>query len=493
MRRILKWLAATFGLVVITFAVAVIWPVPPAPLASDVRDHIIANVHVIDTQSGQSGPIQTVTIINGRIAAIGAAPTVPSIPVIDGKGGYLIPGLWDMHSHSLQISPQLHFPLYLANGVTGVRDMMDCPKPNDALIACVADKRRWTAEAAAGKMVAPRFVGVASFYFEDETLTPDDVSRLVADYAPRKLDYLKVYNNLSRAAYFRLAEDAKRSGMPLVGHIPKSVTLTEAVEAGQKSVEHGHALIRHCFNGREAWMAGRLDAVSPTKLAAAMVERHDDAACERVFAAMKAGGTWLVPTHLTREEDARAGDREYLADTRLGYADPLSRWAWRDDAASTVQRYSGAAGQKALRDYFDFGLVLTGRAQKAGVRVLVGTDTILSGFKIHDEMELLVRAGLTPAEVLKAATIDAAEFAGQQAEFGTVSVGKAADLVLLARNPLDKIGNTRSISSVFFAGQHYDRQSLNALMDYTKSQTASPANWAKMLWGFATSSVSGTL
>jgi hypothetical protein len=102
---------------------------------------------------------------NGTITAIGEVRDARC--QLDAGGRWLLPGFWDMHTHALQLSPQLQFPLMLANGITGTRDMMDCPQATDPLIACVADKRRWTAQAIAGQQVAPRFVQIASFYFED--------------------------------------------------------------------------------------------------------------------------------------------------------------------------------------------------------------------------------------------------------------------------------------------------------------------------------------
>lgn len=136
---------------------------------------------------------------------------------------------------------------------------------------------------------------------------------------------------------------------------------------------------------------------------------------------------------------------------------------------------------------------LTGQAYRAGVPVLVGTDTANGGFRYHDEMALLVRAGLSPAEVLKAATIDAARYARVDRRFGTIAVGKRADVVLLHANPLTNIANTRRIGAVLIDGRLYDRDRLDAQLTFVREQANSVSNWLKLLWGFAASSVSGEL
>lgn len=493
MKQVLKILAILMAATFVVVGAAIAWPVAQAPVPDSGSSHVLINVHVIDVASGRVGPLQSVVVRNGRITAIGAVPANAPAHRIDGRGGYLVPGFWDMHSHSLQLSPQLHFPLQVANGVTGVRDMMGCPGQTDSLIACRADKERWTREVGRGQLAGPRFVGNASFHFNDPNMTPDEAEALARKYAGRGVDYLKIYNRISRPAYLRVARVARETGTPMVGHLPNAVELDEAVAAGQVSFEHARMLLQQCYAHAQDWRQGTLDAMPPAALMAAMVDQHDGAVCDRLFAQMAVKQAWFVPTHVTREEDARANDLVFLGDERLQYADPLSLWAWKDDLASTRDRHPGKAGDAALQRFFEKGLALTGRAHAAGVPILVGTDTIIGGFRMHDEMQLLVRAGLSPAQVLRAATLDAARHAGKERDFGTIAVGKAADMVLLARNPLEDIANTRSITAVFLAGRHYDRAALDRLLAFTKAQAHNQANMAKMLWGFANSSISSSL
>lgn len=488
-----KWLAIIFGTIAAALTVAIWWPGAAAPLPDGGRDRIIANVRVVDVERGVAGGPTSVLIREGRISAIGPGANASDLPVVDARGGYLTPGFWDMHVHTFQLSPQLHLPLFVANGVTGVRDMLDCPEERDALIACVADKRRWTHEVAQGRLAAPRIVEIASFYFERGDMGPDEAARLASIYKARGLEGLKLYNRLPGPTFSRLAGEARRLNMRLVGHLPKAVTLDEAIAAGQSSFEHAHLFVRHCFTRAADWRAGRLSAADPTLLAEAMVRGHDPVLCARSYAVMRDGGAWFVPTHVTREEDARASDPAFVSDPRLAYLDPLSRWAFRDDRAATRAQYPGERGRLALQRYFDLGLKLTGEAYRAGVPVLVGTDTAIGGFRYHDEMALLVRAGLTPAEVLRAATIDAARYAGAEAHHGTVAVGKVADLVILDADPLADIGNARRIRAVLLGGRLYDRHGLDRLLAFVRGQANAPGNWVKLIWGFVTSSVSSEL
>lgn len=493
MRATLKWLGLGVVALLALAVVGVLWPAARAPLPDAARDRVIVNARVVDVERGVVGPPTSVLIRNGVIAAIGSRTAGAGLPVLDARGRYLVPGFWDMHVHALQTSPQLHLPLFVANGVTGVRDMMDCPGASDTLIACVDDKRRWAREVEAGTLAAPRFMEVASFYFERPDARPGEVAGLAATYKTRGLDALKVYNRVPRPAYFRLAGEARRLDMRLVGHLPKAVSLDEAVAAGQSSFEHAHFLPRHCFASAAAWQRGELNGTDPVSFAERVVREHDPVVCARSFAAMRGAGAWFVPTHVTREEDARASNPAFVNDPRLAYLDPLSRWAYRDDRAATVASHPGGRGRAALQRYFEHGLRLTGQAYRAGVPVLVGTDTAIGGFRYHDEMALLVRAGLSPAEVLRAATIDAARYARADDRFGTAAVGKDADLVLLDANPLADIRNARRIRAVLMGGRLYDRDRLDAQLTFVRGQANSVPNWLKLLWGFVASSVNSEL
>lgn len=164
MRRFLKHLLWMVAGLAALFVLGVLWPSAKAPLPDAADTRLIRNARIIDVERAAAGEPTDVLIEGGVIARIGdGLRNEPDVPILEAGGRYLLPGFWDMHTHAFQLSPQLHLPLAIANGVTGTRDLMDCPDSDDTLIACVADKRRWTRAAVEGRMVGPRFVEVASF------------------------------------------------------------------------------------------------------------------------------------------------------------------------------------------------------------------------------------------------------------------------------------------------------------------------------------------
>ncbi|MBH5321322.1 amidohydrolase family protein [Aurantiacibacter sediminis] len=479
---------------ILLFAVAIWWPKPSAPLPDAAQDRLLINVRIVDVEDGTTGELTRLRISAGRIAAIGPGlRPMDDEQVLDGEGGFLIPGLWDMHVHTFQSSPQTHFPLWIANGVTQVRDMMDCPTDSDSLIACYEDKQRWNAQVAAGSMAAPTIVETASFYLANADLTPREVVNRISNYDERGLEAIKVYNQLSRDAYFAAARESQRRGLRLVGHLPQAVSLEEALEAGQDSFEHAHLLPRACMEQEAEWRSGELESLSPTERVETFIEDHDTERCGELLDALSRSGSWYVPTHVTREDDVRAFDPAETENRALAFLDPLSAWAWNDDQSALRNSYPGERGAQAIDAYFKHGLDLTGRAHEAGVRILVGTDTIAGGLRYHDELAHLVSAGMAPAEVLRAATLEAARYAGQDQEAGSVAIGKRGDLVLLEANPLRDIRNTQTIRAVLQDGRLYDPDTLDELAAFAHEQANAPHNWAKLLWGFARSSVNAEM
>lgn len=492
--RVLKWLAILLLVLALAFAALVAWPVASAPLPQRHATTLIDNARIVDVVAGTSGEPTRMLIRNGRIAAIGSDLVVPSGTFrIDAGGQFVMPGLWDMHSHSWQVSPQLHLPLQLASGVTAVRDMMGCPAADDSLIACHADKARWTASAVRGEMASPRFVADASFFYEDAALTPGAVRARVQADAASGVALLKVYNRLPAASYQALMQASRQAGLDVVGHLPRAVPLDRAITAGQHSFEHGRIFIEGCFADAARWRRGELDSQPRPVLLRRMLEQRGQTYCDAQMARMAETGAAFVPTLVTREEDARAHDPAFMNDPRLALADPLSRWAYRDDAGATLKTYASPADRALLDRTLRQGMADTLSAYRAGVPVLVGSDTIIAGPRLHDELALLVDAGLTNAEVLRAATLDAARFTGMERDFGTVEPGKFADLIILNAHPLRDIRNVSRLNGVMLNGHYHDAGGLADLRAFVQGQAGHPANWARMIWGFLTSSAGSSL
>lgn len=458
----------------------------------------IVDVTIVDAPKAKLVHRQTVLIDGGRITAAGKVTDVdvPSAAlVIDGTDRFLLPALWDMHAHIHAISPLLDLPLYIAYGVTNVRDMMSCPQPDDPFIACPEDKRRWSAEAVAGESVGPRIVATTSFMADGPgmldrvgdvpeffgTATPEQARAFVRHFAGG-VEAIKVYDRIPREAYFALVEESERRGLHVVGHRPHSVSAIEAA-AHQKSIEHAKFILHESFSG-----SAELRDLGGTPTwhedRRRMLDEHDPRMAEAIFAVMKESGTWYVPTHLTRWVDAYAEDASVREDPLLRYLHPLMKWQWLEDVSGTLAKDPSPEARDTYREFHRKGLELTGAAHSAGVRILVGTDYIVAGADVHRELEQLVLAGLTTAEALVAATLAPAEYFGLEAHYGTVAVGNVADLLVLNDDPLADIRNTQRIDSVMFNGNLYDRNALDQISNHVQRQARSWSVACKIVWRF---------
>jgi imidazolonepropionase-like amidohydrolase len=494
LKRVLVVLAATVAGALLVFAVAVLWPLEAlAPVRTDAP-FAISGVTVVDVATGTLVQGQTVVVAADTIRSVGPTAPPPGMRIVEGRGRYLMPALWDMHAHVFAVSPLLDLPLYIAYGVTNVRDMQGCPAPGDPFVACAEEKRRWTAEALAGKRIGPRVVASTSWMANGEgmvkrlknvpaffdTATPEDARRFVRHFAGR-VDAIKVYDRIQRDSYFALVDEARKVGLPVVGHRPYAVSAVEAA-AHQKSIEHARFLLHESFAGsaelrarpRAAWREDR----------ARMLREHDPTLAAEIFAAMKKHGTWYVPTHLTRWSDAYADDARVRQDPLLRYLHPLMKRQWLEDIDELLAEDPSPAARETYRQFYAKGLELTGAAHRAGVRVLAGTDYIVSGPDLHRELQQLAAAGLSPADVLRAATLSPSEYFGLQDRSGTVESGKVADLLLLDANPLDDVRNTQRIAAVVFNGNLYERADLDRISRHVERQARSWTVGAKIIWRF---------
>ncbi|MEC8860670.1 MAG: amidohydrolase family protein [Pseudomonadota bacterium] len=504
LKRVAIAIGAILAVCVSLFLLGVVWPVrSPAPAQAETPIAIV-NVSVVDAQVNQVVAGQTVLVEGGRISAVGDAAMVElpeNVRIVNGSSRYLIPALWDMHTHIYAISPLLDLPLHIAYGVTNVRDMQGCPQEGDPFIACAEDKRRWSDEAIAGQRVGPRIMATTSFmangsvildriaglpaYFATET--PEHAAAFVQHYAD-SADAIKVYDRISRDGYVALVEQARLVGMDVVGHRPLAVSAIEAA-ANQKSIEHARFILHESYAGSESLrqLAGTPEWAEDRRR---MLDEHDPEMANSIFSAMREAGTWYVPTHLTRWADAYADDASVREDPLLRYLHPLMKWQWMEDVNGLLAQDPSPEARQTYREFYEKGLALTGEAHRAGVKTLVGTDYILAGAYVHRELEQLVMAGLTPAQALNAATLASAEYFDLQAEYGTVSAGKVADLILLNANPLEDIANTQQIESVVFNGNLYDSEAIHQISRHVQRQARSWAVACKILWRFILNPVS---
>ena len=500
------WVGVALLGMIALFVLGVLWPVPAAaPVVSD-RPIAFVDVSVLDVVRGTLTAGRTVLVDDGRIAAVGPADSV-EVPAgartVRATGKVIMPALWDMHTHVYAVSPLLDMPLYIAYGVTNVRDMQGCPKPGDPFIACAADKRRWTAEASDGRRVGPRIVVSTSFMANGPgtlerisgvpvffgTATPEESRAFVKHQKIQGIDAMKVYDRLPRDAYFALVAEAKAQGLDVVGHRPLAVSAIEAATAGQRSIEHARVFLQEAFPGSAALRAAA-ERGEWAEDRRRMVDEHDPAAAQAIFRAFVMHGTWYVPTHLTRWMDAYADDPAVREDSLLRYLHPLMKWQWLEDIDATLARDTSAAARQAYRDFYRKGLDVTAAAHAAGVGILAGTDYIVAGADVHRELEQLVLAGLSPVEALRTATTNPARYMNATADYGSIEAGKIADMILLDADPLRDIRNTRRIDAVVFNGNLYDRPALDQLHRVVRERAQSWAVGCRILWNFLRNPVS---
>jgi hypothetical protein len=451
----------------------------------------IADVTVVDATGSAPLPHMTVIIKGDRIDAIrpaAAADVSERVRVVDGAGRFLIPGLWDAHVHTFVFpwQPEVYLPLLVANGVTGLRDMGGA-FPMDAIDevgAAIGVSERVGPRIVAGKMVdGPTPV----WPFALRAGTAAEGRQAVAAIAEAGADFAKVYTLLPREAFFAIADAANEANLPFAGHVPITVTAAEASEAGQRTIEHyTDSMLPYCSTDEEALLAELRAAASgpePVQTYAAtffaalprMLETFDPGKAAVLAGRFAANQTWFTPTLVIGRNAALAGDPALLADSRLRHLPPQVVASWQPQADAD-QAASPGVDPAIARRSLEVGAEITLAMQRAGAPVLAGTDLglpyVLPGFSLHDELALLVDAGLEPLAAIQAATRDAAHAVGRD-DLGTIEPGKLADLVLLNADPLADIANTTRIGAVVANGRLLDQPTLGRLLP-GKGHAATP-------------------
>jgi hypothetical protein len=446
---------------------------------------VIKNATIIDVINNKVINNRVVVIDGNRIISIGSKSSIPKqAMIIDAKGKYLIPGLWDMHTHSLRKERiQYFFPLFIANGVTGIRDMASDMELKDIILL--------RNEIETSKIIGPRLGCITGKILDgpprpDTTLftypaDADAAKQIVRSYKQQGADFIKVYNMLAKDIYLSIATEAKKNNIPFAGHVPFSVTVTEASNAGQRSIEHlsdilisvssNEAALR---NNKEA--SKSINAIQSSKKAMevnfAAAQTYNEEKVKLLFSTFVRNETWQCPTLRNLQIVTTQADvNRLMNDSRTKYFPSSLKENWKRVLALRV---TGDSLQRAL--FFKQTLRLVADMKKAGVKMLAGTDLasnfLMPGFSLHDELALMVEAGLSPLEALQTATINPAIFLGKQGDLGTVEKGKLADLVLLDANPLENINNIRKINAVVVNGKLLQRSDLDSMLRQVEKQVS---------------------
>jgi hypothetical protein len=445
----------------------------------------ITHVTVIDMTGAPTAFDQTVLIEQEKIVALGPANSV-SIPdgtkTLDASGKFLIPGLADMHVHLTGAgepggSREFFLPLLIANGITTIRDM-------GGYLDSLIPLRKEIEE---GKRLGPRIVFAGPYLdgdppaFQPSVVVTkrDDADAAVQWLKKSGVDFLKVQSNLSRDAYFTIAQTCRDGHLTFVGHVPDRVTAFEAADAGQRSIEHLTCELRACSSNEVDLMRKQFRV--PTKKQTPSQSKARELAWERevlnsyseqkaaeLIAKFRSQQTWQTPTLILLRNDAfPSPELKLLNDPRMKYVPVKFLENWHKGYDQQMKNIS--ADEFSLRGgLLEKSLRLVGLTQKGGVKILAGTDSaapyVFPGSSLHEELAQLVQAGLTPTEALQTATRNPAEFLGRLDSQGTIAVGKNADLLLLDANPLDDIYNTQKISAVVLRGKLLDRSALDNLL-----------------------------
>lgn len=390
----------------------------------------ITDVTVIDVDRGARLPGVTVVTDGDRIARVGRSGVIPpGATRVNGRGKFLVPGLWDMHAHH-QAAGVESLELFLANGVVGTRDM-----GSDAdFILPLRDR------IARGEVAGPEIVAAGPILddrppdwpFRRRVRNAEEARAAVRDLKRRGVDVIKVHDSTPRAAFFAIADESAKLGLPFAGHVPFDITVEEAADAGMRSIEHlaNNRVYREC-SGRGAYSA---------------------AGCEARFAKLTARHVWQTPTVAFFRaipelfSGAPMAHSAYASDSLLAMTRKNREVSKLSDTAIASLRAAAAASRPAVRD-----LAIRGPG------VLAGCDGLVPGFCLHDELQALAEAGLSPLRALQTATINPAKYLGRDKMQGTIEADKRADLVLLDSDPLLDIRNTQRIAAVVVRGRLISR------------------------------------
>lgn len=403
-------------------------------IKSDSKPIAIVNTSIVDVENGFVLSNQTIIVEKDRITAISNSPDMvipPNTSIINGQGKFVIPGLWDMHVH-LEMATKSSLPLFIANGVTGVRDM-----GTDSFDTLMT----WKSEINRGELTGPHILSPGPMldgpFFTDELRltvnTAEEGLAGVDSLVNMGVDFIKVHQQISREAFFAVANQAQKQNITFVGHRPNVVNIPELVEAGQKGIEHIFS-IPDTASVSYALLRENEVSVTPTLLLIEKIANYHT---------------------LSVETDPRAN----LISSSLIDLWKKQTEAWGMDIDRTV---------KMMNDLKPMMLERVRLLKDAGVEILAGTDLavpfVYPGSSLHEELEMLVQAGLSPLEALQAATINPARFLNKQETVGSVKEGMSADLVLLDANPLDNISNTKNINVVIFKGKVFDQEEIKKIL-----------------------------
>jgi imidazolonepropionase-like amidohydrolase len=436
------------------------------PLTSDLL--VLTNVTVVDVRTGKLEPEQTVILERDHIFSVEPSKSAKyprNAASVNCRGLFLIPGLWDMHVHLVfgdwfPDARDVSLPLFVANGVTSVRDM-------GSELDVVQD---WRNEIEAGQLVGPRILTSGPmldgpkprFPSSVAIATPEDGRRAVVELKGRGADFIKLQSLIPREAVFAIADEAKKQEIAFEGHVPDAVRASEMSEVGMMSFEHLIGILEGSSPAEDEFLNGN-------KTESRFLATYDAGRAAALAAALAKNQTWQCPTLVWERGGNLVDVSDFSGDTRVKYVPgSWKNMTWKRFTQEITAGY-GTDDLATRKRFIEKELEVVQMLHKAGVPFLAGTDTpagvhIFPGFSLHEELQRFVAAGFTPLEALQTATLNPARFFGMEEQLGTVEKGKIADLVLLSANPLKEIGNTWKIAGVILNGHYFPHAEIEKML-----------------------------
>jgi imidazolonepropionase-like amidohydrolase len=444
----------------------------------------ITNATVVDVSDGTFRRNTTVVVDGKRITSVGPSPAVTRArgTVVDARGMYVIPGLWDMHTHAYfgwprDFGDRYVLPLFIANGVTGIRDM---GSDLDAVLRARSD-------VAAHRILGPRMVvsgpmldgPQVSFAASMAIKTPADGRKAVDSLKARGVDFIKIQSGVPRDAYLAIAAESKRLAIPFDGHVPDAIRASEAVAAGQRTFEHLIGIFEASTPDEDVFLKRKYGAGkdSTNKSLTTFLDRYDRAREASVIQLLAKNTVWQCPTLFWERGQWLVDVTDFTKDPDVAFTPRTWIATKYPSMRKAISESMGTDPLPVRRRFVDHELQIVRALHSAGVPFLAGTDTpagvgVTPGISLHLELQRFVAAGFTPLEALQTATINPARFFGKTSEYGGVAAGRVADLVILRANPLEDIANTRAIAGVVADGRYWSPAGIDSLKARVKRYAA---------------------
>jgi imidazolonepropionase-like amidohydrolase len=431
------------------------------------HDYLISDINIIDVTNGNVLTHQWIGIDSNRITKIYDKKVnySTSTKIIKGDSKFLIPGLWDMHAH-YHWNYDWSAPFWIANGVIGLRDMTGD-------ISNVLMIRKMMHE---GTFFGPDIIssdGLINGHFdynppkylvEDSITAIETVNKQKAD----GVDFMKIYSHLNREAYFAIAKQAKKVDLDFAGHLPESISVFEAITAGQKSLEHNLGILEATANSSDTNYSYFLNLKGKVPnwridMYDFLIKNHSKILLDSMITQLANSNTWLCPTMVALNGIAFKKENPFNNDIRNKYI-PQDMYEQFINMSNKDTAWS-----LALRRKYEFDKNLFKRMIDGGVRFLAGSDfpckQVYPGFSLHEELKILYDLGFSPLQALQTATLNPAIFLDKLDKYGTIDNDKIASILILNSNPLDNIENTKDIEAVFLKGKYFSRSDLDSLLN----------------------------